>query len=112
MKVIVLWIALTGLLCADTTGSPATYIIETIAGSSVVGDGPALSAALSDTEGVAVDGAGNVFIADANDHRIRKITPDGVISTVAGDGFPGFQGDGGPASAARLNTPYGIAADR
>jgi uncharacterized protein (TIGR03437 family) len=55
--------------------------------------------------------AGNIFLADANDHRVRKITPDGLITTIAGDGWPGFGGDGGPASASRLNTPYGIAVD-
>src|SRR5439155_1616687 len=73
--------------------------------------GPAGAAALSDAEGVAFDSIGNLFVADANDHRVRKIAPDGTISTVAGDGTPGFRGDGGPASAARLNTPYGIAVD-
>jgi uncharacterized protein (TIGR03437 family) len=92
---------------------PVSYTIHTVAGSSAVGDGgPALAAALSDAEGVAVDSAGNLFIADAADHRVRKVTLDGNIATVAGDGFPGFRGDGGPASAARLNTPYGIAIDQ
>ena len=103
---------LTAKLCAGTQTSIPSFTIDTIAGSSAVGDGgPATAASLSDAEGVAVDAAGNVYIADANDHRIRKIASDGTISTVAGDGFPGFRGDGGPASAARLNTPYGIAAD-
>jgi sugar lactone lactonase YvrE len=59
---------------------------------------------------VAVDSAGNLFIADSADHRVRKIALDGSISTVAGDGFPGFRA-GGLASAARLNTPYGIVVD-
>lgn len=107
-------LALAGIVPA-LASSPVqlSYSIQTIAGSSNVGDsGPAISAALSDAEGVATDASGNIFIADANDHRVRKITPDGKISTVAGDGFPGFRGDGGPASAARLNTPYGIAVDR
>src|ERR1700730_5385019 len=109
------------VLASMATGPPAahalapvqiSYTVQTVAGSSAVGDGgPALSAALSDAQGVAVDSAGNVFIADAADHRVRKITLDGNISTVAGDGFPGFRGDGGLASAARLNTPYGIAVD-
>ena len=89
-----------------------SYTIQTVAGSSAVGDGgPALLAALNDAEGVAVDAAGNVFIADAADHRVRKVTIDGNISTVAGDGFPGFRGDGGPGVAARLNTPYGVVVD-
>src|SRR5947199_10395635 len=71
-----------------------SYTIQTVAGSSAVGDGgPALSAALADAEGAAIDLAGNLFIADAADHRVRKITRDGNISTVAGDGFPGFRRD-------------------
>jgi len=99
-------------LCAWTASAPVSYTIQTVAGSSEVGDGGlALNAAISDAEGVAFDSAGNIFLADANDHRIRKITPDGIISTVAGDGSPGFRGDGGPAAASRLNTPYGIAVD-
>jgi uncharacterized protein (TIGR03437 family) len=99
------------LLSADAP-APTAYTIATVAGSSFVGDGgPATSAALSDAEGVAVDLLGNVYIADSNDHRIRKVATDGTISTIAGDGFPGFLGDGGPAAAARLNTPYGIAVD-
>ena len=93
-------------------GAPASYTIQTVVGSSEVGDGgPALQAAISDAEGVAIDSAGNIFLADANDHRVRKVTPDGLITTIAGDGWPGFRGDGGPASASRLNTPYGIAVD-
>ncbi len=112
MRLIAFGLILAAQLCAGVTGSVPAYTINTVAGSSNVGDGgPATAASLSDAEGVAVDSAGDVFIADANDHRIRKIAPDGTISTVAGDGFPGFSGDGGPASAARLNTPYGIAVD-
>src|SRR5713226_2363919 len=99
---------------ADATdGAQISYTIQTVAGTSEVGDGgPAVDAAMGDAQGVAVDAAGSVFIADTYDHRVRKITTDGKISTVAGDGSPGFRGDGGPASAARLNNPYGIAIDR
>jgi sugar lactone lactonase YvrE len=113
MKVTILGLTLVGMLGAAASRAPTPiYSIETVAGSSVVGDGgPAITASLSDVEGVAVDSAGNVFVADTNDHRIRKVAPDGTVSTVAGDGFPGFGGDGGPASAARLNTPYGVALD-
>jgi len=113
MKVSILALTLVGILSGDaSTRSPVVYSIETVAGSSMVGDGgAAIAAALSDAEGVAADSAGNIFIADANDHRVRKIATDGTISTVAGDGFPGFRGDGGPASTARLNTPYGVAVD-
>ena len=106
--------AVAAAVYAHAAGSaPISYMIDTVAGSSAVGDGGlALSAALSDAEGVALDSSGNIFIADANDHRVRRVSPDGSISTIAGDGFPGFRGDGGPASASRLNTPYGIAVDR
>jgi trimeric autotransporter adhesin len=57
------------------------------------------------------DFAGNLFIADQFNHRIRKIAPDGTISTIAGTGTPGYSGDGGPAANAQINTPTGIRAD-
>src|SRR5207245_11333746 len=60
--------------------------------------------------GVALDGAGNLFIADAE--RIRKVSPDGIITTVAGNGSQGSSGDGGPAINAYLDRPQGIAVDR
>jgi len=95
---------------ADTT--PASYIIQTVAGSDDSGDGgSALSAALSQPEGIAVDGAGNVYFADAAIHCVRKIATNGLIQTVAGTGVAGFSGDGGPANAALLNQPYGLAFD-
>jgi trimeric autotransporter adhesin len=73
--------------------------------------GPALQAHLASPSGVVIDGAGDVFIADGGNNRIRKVTPGGVISTVAGNETYGFSGDGGPASAANLNDPRGIAVD-
>jgi uncharacterized protein (TIGR03437 family) len=88
------------------------YTIQTVAGSDSVGDGgPSLAALLSQTEGVAVDSSGAVYVADAWDNRVRKITPDGLIQTVAGTGVAGFSGDGGAANAAQLSQPYGIAVD-
>ena len=117
MKVSALVLPIAGVIfllqcTAATSAPPSSYTIQTVAGSNLVGDGgPALNAAICDAEGLAIDGAGNIFIADAYDHRVRKITPDGNISTVAGDGSPGFRGDGGPASASRLNNPYGLAVD-
>jgi len=74
--------------------------------------GPATLASLNDPSGVAVDSSGNLYIADASNHRIRKVTPDGIISTVAGTGDAGYTGDRGPAPAATLDTPSGIAVDR
>ncbi|MDQ6676270.1 MAG: SMP-30/gluconolactonase/LRE family protein [Acidobacteriota bacterium] len=98
--------------CSLQAASPGPFRIETIAGSSLVGDGgPALRAAFRDTESVAFDRAGNLYAADAGDHRIRKITTEGIITTVAGTGFPGFAGDNGPAARAQLNLPYGVTAD-
>jgi uncharacterized protein (TIGR03437 family) len=92
---------------------PASYVIQTVAGTDNTGDGgQARSAALSQPEGIAVDLAGNVYVADAAVHRVRKIAPDGSIQTVAGTGVAGFAGDGGPATAALLNQPYGLAMDR
>jgi sugar lactone lactonase YvrE len=87
-------------------------VIRTVAGNGMPGfsgdGGPATSAALGVTS-VAVDAQGNLFIA--GDHRIRRVTPDGVIRTVAGNGTPGFSGDGGSATSAALNGPSGIAVD-
>jgi uncharacterized protein (TIGR03437 family) len=91
----------------------ATYTIQTVAGTDNTGDGgSALSAALSQPEGIAIDSAGNVYVADAAGNRVRMITPNGSIQTFAGTGVAGFAGDGGPATAAQLNQPYGIAFDR
>ena len=70
--------------------------------------GPALDAALNRPFDVRVDDAGNIFIADFANHRIRKVTRDGLIDTVAGTGVPGYSGDGGTARAAQLNGPYGV----
>jgi trimeric autotransporter adhesin len=91
---------------------PAAYIIQTVAGGDNSGDGgQALSAALSQPEGIAVDGSGNVYFSDAAENRVRKIATDGSIQTIAGTGVAGFAGDGGSASAALLNQPYGLALD-
>ena len=91
---------------------PSTYKVNTVAGGTFVGDGgAALHAPLHDAQGVALDRAGNLYIADAGDHRVRKVTPAGTITTVAGTGMPGFSGDDGPATLAQLNLPYGITVD-
>lgn len=89
--------------------------IGTFAGNGVIGGsgdgGKATEASLNYPAGVATDGIGNLYIADSYNHRIRKVTLDGVISTIAGTGIEGFSGDGGQAVNARLNTPNGIAVD-
>ena len=93
----------------------ATGVIITIAGiggSGFSGDGgPAVAAQLNLPQGVAVDGTGNLYIADTDNHRIRQVVPSGTITTIAGTGGSGFSGDGGPAAVAQLNSPSGVAVD-
>jgi len=92
--------------------APGIYRIDTVAGGNNVGDrGPASHAPLRDCQGVAVDRAGNIYVADPGDQRVRKISPAGTITTVAGNGTAGFSGDDGPADLAQLNLPYGVSAD-
>lgn len=101
-----------GFLSGLAPAADSGYSINTVAGSSWVGDGgPATSAILLQAEGLAADAAGNLYIADAADQRVRKVSPGGVIQTVAGTGVRGFAGDGGPATSAQLNSPYGLACD-
>ncbi|HMF36072.1 MAG TPA: Ig-like domain repeat protein, partial [Isosphaeraceae bacterium] len=73
--------------------------------------GPASQAQLNQPEGVATDASGNLYIADTDNNRIRKISPDGIISTVAGNGMPGYNDDGIKATDAKLNAPTGVAVD-
>jgi uncharacterized protein (TIGR03437 family) len=92
--------------------SAQSYSISTVAGSSRLRDGsPAITAPIRYPFGVAEDGAGNIYFADALDNRVRKVDSTGIISTVAGNGVAGFSGDGGPATQAMLNTPYGVKLD-
>jgi len=90
-------------------------VISTVAGNGTRGfsgdGGLATTAQLNLPGGVAVDAQGNLFIADSNNQRIRKVAPDGMISTVAGNGVSGFGGDGGPAASAMIGETLGIAAD-
>jgi hypothetical protein len=75
--------------------------------------GPATSAQLNDPQGVAVDGAGDLFIADTFNNAIREVTPAGTISTVVNSSAqPGGETSGAAATASRLNTPYGVAIDQ
>jgi hypothetical protein len=90
-------------------------IITTFAGTGVNGyngDGiQATTAKLSNPTGLAIDDDGNIYIADGGNHRIRKITPAGVITTVAGTGVRGYSGNGGQATNAQLNYPIRIVWD-
>jgi hypothetical protein len=87
----------------DTSG-----IISTVAGTGTKGfngdGGPAMVAQLSLPAGLAIDSEGNLYIGDAGNNRVRKVTPEGIISTVAGNGLIEYTGDGGPATAAGLNS--------
>jgi DNA-binding beta-propeller fold protein YncE len=90
-------------------------MIGTVAGNGTPGysgdGGPAASAQLQYPWDVTVDRAGNVFISDQGNSRVRKVTPSGIISTMAGNGTRGFSGDGGRAISARLDTLYTVAVD-
>ena len=74
--------------------------------------GPAIAAQFDGPRGLAGDGAGNLYVADDNNHRIRRIDTAGVVTTLAGTGVAGFSGDGGPARSAQLDHPRGVAVDR
>jgi uncharacterized protein (TIGR03437 family) len=90
-------------------------IITTVAGNGVPGSGgdggPATSASLFAPAGIAVDAAGNLYIADPSVGRVRKVDTSGNISTVAGTGTVGYSGDGGAATSAQILPPIGLAAD-
>ena len=91
---------------------PAQNVITTVAGTGLAGpgdNGPATIAGLLYPYDIAVDETGNIFIGQ--DARVRKITTDGVINTIAGTGVSGFSGDGGPATAAQISGVRGITVD-
>ncbi len=90
--------------------------ITTIAGTGIAGyngDGiPATAAQLNNPFGVGVDSLGNIYIADGDNYRIRKVDTAGIITTIAGNGTPGFSGDGGMATAAQLHHMLSVKMDR
>jgi uncharacterized protein (TIGR03437 family) len=94
----------------DRTGT-----VRTIAGTgarSFGGDGgPGAAATMSDPGMVAVDAVGNIYFGDTGNHRVRRIDTNGVITTIAGTGAASSTGDGGPASAAAVREPFGVALD-
>ncbi len=91
-------------------------IITTVAGNGTAGfsgdQGPALKAALNFPAGLCLDQQGNLFVADRNNHRVRRIAPSGIITTVAGTGKPDWGGDGGSAVQANLNFPSDLVCGR
>ncbi|MYD92243.1 MAG: hypothetical protein F4Y02_00830, partial [Chloroflexi bacterium] len=94
----------------DTRGN-----LTTVAGTGVPGSdgdgGPALSATLNQPVDVDVDGQGNLLIAELTGNRVRRVSTNGVIDTIAGTGLPGGAGDGGPATAAELHGPQSVVVD-
>ena len=103
-----------GVLALAASLSAAT--IHNFAGNGTKGfagdGGPATAAQLADPGGIARGPDGALYICDTANHRIRKVTPDGKISTFAGTGEKGWSGDGGPATAAKLSEPYEVRFDR
>ncbi|HEX6290918.1 MAG TPA: SMP-30/gluconolactonase/LRE family protein [Herpetosiphonaceae bacterium] len=112
-----IWVGADGTLYIADDGnhrirrvSPDGIITTVAGGGSTLGDGgPATSARLFDAYDVVLGPDGSLYIADAWDGRIRKVAPNGVITTVAGNGNYGFSGDGGPATSATLGFPIGLA---
>jgi hypothetical protein len=119
-------------ICTDTSGNiyfgdgalayprirkiaVSTGIITTVAGNGIVGNagdgGPATNAEFEYPTGLLMDKNGNFYISDINNNNVRKISPSGIISTIAGIGVAGYSGDGGPANHAEFNEPYGIGMD-
>ena len=107
------------LYIADTNNNRVRKVsggaISTVAGGSTAGfggdGGAATSAQLNAPMGVAVDAAGNLYIAEFSNNRVRKVSANGIISTLAGNGITGYSGDGGLATSAQLNGPRGVAVD-
>lgn len=107
-------------MVAETTGtyygiSMTAGNIYTVAGqgtnAELGDDSPATDVQLKSVYGLAVDYAGNLYINDQRDYRIRRVNSDGIITTVAGDGTAGYSGDGGSAASAQLQKVYGLAVD-
>lgn len=88
-------------------------VLSIVAGTGACGfkgdGGPAIAAELNGPEGLAFDAAGNLYISDSKNQRIRRIDRNGVITTVAGTGVSGSTGDGGLGTQAQLNKPFRIA---
>jgi len=106
-----------GVYIADFEAHVIRYVdpegvISTIAGNGTPGyagdGGAAVDAEIETPTRLTVSPAGDVVFCDTGNHAVRRVTPDGIISTIAGDGVPGYSGDGGPASLARLDGPHDL----
>jgi trimeric autotransporter adhesin len=105
-----LYVGADNRLCKIANGK-----LRTIAGTGNGGNsgdrGPATLARIHTPEAIAVDSSGNVYFSDTQSHVVRRVAADGIITTVAGTGTPGYSGDNGPATAAQFSTPEGLAID-
>ena len=99
-----------------TFGNSNAQKIRTIAGNGINGEtgdgGAAVLASIGSAQGIIADAAGNIYISDADVNIVRKITTNGIITTIAGIGYPAFSGDGAAATNAALNYPSGLAIDK
>ena len=114
-KALIVWLTNAAIFAGDPALA-ASSVIKTVAGDGTAGfsgdEAPATTASLGNNPwSAAVDAVGNLYIADTGNNRIRKVDTAGVIHTVAGNGIAGFGGDGGPATAANLDGPFGVAVD-
>ena len=103
------WVLL--LMLLNVGHGHAQVKVTTVAGGFINDGKPATSSALQSPEGGRMDGAGNLYIADQFDHRLRKVSTTGVITTIAGTGIAGYSGDGGPAISAKISFPIDVAID-
>ncbi|MEO8663459.1 MAG: hypothetical protein ABI693_33695, partial [Bryobacteraceae bacterium] len=101
-------------LLSPRPADAAAGIITTVVGGGPIGDGgPATAASLATPFAIGIDGANNVYVSDNYYHRVYSISSaTGILTTIAGNGYPGSGGDGGVATQANLHFPYGIAVDR
>ena len=95
----------------DTAGVITTFAGTPQSGGYSGDGGPATMAQINNPHDLVFDSKGNLYIADANNHVVRRVDTDGVITTVAGTGSSGYSGDGGAPTEAQLNTPRGLAVD-
>jgi uncharacterized protein (TIGR03437 family) len=114
LKEMAVWLMLAGCLTMAWAQAPQ-FTIQTVAGNGIAGSsgdgGSATSAELNGPRGVTEDIYGNLYIAEYYGQRVRKVTPNGTITTFAGNGKQGYSGDGGPATSAELNGPYRVTVD-
>src|SRR5581483_741034 len=111
--------SLGNLFIAEPNGYKITKffngVLTLVAGNGLIGfsgdNGPAVEASFDEPMGIALDANGYLYVCDTDNNRIRKIAPDGTVTTIAGVGVPGYGGDGGPATSALLSFPRGIAVD-